>query len=294
MNFPLLLQILAGPILGAVIGLFTNYIAVKMLFRPLNEVKIGKLTLPFTPGIIPRRKAALAKALGKACSESLIREEDLKRTLLSENFCTAISNGVLALPSVRESGSALFGEEKYGEKREMVLNYLTDRIVSAIKGLDMTELITAAAPELITAIAGKNPLIGMFVNESLIASLAPALAERLNGYLAEGGKERLRDVLDTKLAPFEEKPLRDIFKDPEKMKEVIVGVYRQLVERHADSLTAQFHIDKIVEDKVNAMPAKDLEQLVLSVMKKELNSVIWLGGIIGLIIGLFGLLADLF
>ena len=33
------------------------------------------------------------------------------------------------------------------------------------------------------------------------------------------------------------------------------------------------------------MPPEALEELLLSVMKKELNAVIWLGGAIGLILG---------
>ena len=52
------LTIIAGPLIGAVIGYFTNYLAVKMLFRPRREIKIGSKTLPFTPGVIPKRKAA--------------------------------------------------------------------------------------------------------------------------------------------------------------------------------------------------------------------------------------------
>ena len=49
-----ILEIIAGPAIGAVIGYCTNYIAVKMLFRPLKPIKIGNRTLPFTPGIIPK------------------------------------------------------------------------------------------------------------------------------------------------------------------------------------------------------------------------------------------------
>lgn len=36
-----IIEILAGPVIGAVIGYCTNYIAVKMLFKPLNPVKLG-------------------------------------------------------------------------------------------------------------------------------------------------------------------------------------------------------------------------------------------------------------
>ena len=44
---------LTGPLIGAVIGYFTNYLAVKMLFHPRKAIKVGKFTLPFTPGAIP-------------------------------------------------------------------------------------------------------------------------------------------------------------------------------------------------------------------------------------------------
>ena len=39
------------PFIGAVIGCFTNFIALKMLFRPYQEVKIFGRKLPFTPGM---------------------------------------------------------------------------------------------------------------------------------------------------------------------------------------------------------------------------------------------------
>ena len=35
-----ILRMLAGPLIGAVIGYCTNYIAVKMLFRPYHPVKL--------------------------------------------------------------------------------------------------------------------------------------------------------------------------------------------------------------------------------------------------------------
>ncbi|MFR6276302.1 MAG: DUF445 domain-containing protein [Blautia sp.] len=87
MNF---LRLLAGPLIGAVIGYCTNYIAVKMLFRPLYPVKIGNWTLPFTPGIIPRGKSRLAKALGSAVGDHLITKQDLEDMLLSDGVKNTI------------------------------------------------------------------------------------------------------------------------------------------------------------------------------------------------------------
>ena len=53
------LKYIINPIMGTIIGFGTNYIAVKMLFRPYTAKKIGKFTLPFTPGVIPKRRRLL-------------------------------------------------------------------------------------------------------------------------------------------------------------------------------------------------------------------------------------------
>ena len=58
---------LAGPLIGAVIGLFTNYIAVKMMFRPYEEVRLFGWRVPFTPGIIPRRGRSVFPAIIRSC-----------------------------------------------------------------------------------------------------------------------------------------------------------------------------------------------------------------------------------
>ena len=57
--------IIIRPLIGAGIGDITNWIAVKMLFRPLKPIKFGKHALPFTPGIIPKNKARIAESIGE-------------------------------------------------------------------------------------------------------------------------------------------------------------------------------------------------------------------------------------
>ena len=54
------LSFFIGPIIGGIIGLITNGIAIRMLFRPLKAIKVWGLTLPFTPGLIPKEKPRIA------------------------------------------------------------------------------------------------------------------------------------------------------------------------------------------------------------------------------------------
>ena len=80
------LQWLIGPIVGAIIGLITNGIAIRMLFRPLYPVKIGKFTLPFTPGLIPKEKPRLAHSIGQVVANQLVNAEVLEKGLLNKDI----------------------------------------------------------------------------------------------------------------------------------------------------------------------------------------------------------------
>ena len=51
----------------------------------------------------------------------------------------------------------------------------------------------------------------------------------------------------------------------------------------------QVDIATIVENKVNEMDIKDIEDLVLSVIKNELNSIVNLGALIGFLIVLINI-----
>lgn len=83
---------IVGPVVGAVIGLVTNGIALKMIFRPLYPKYIGKWKLPFTPGLIPKERGRLAKSIGNAISVNLMSPEVLEKTLLSEEMTGKVSS----------------------------------------------------------------------------------------------------------------------------------------------------------------------------------------------------------
>ena len=57
-----------------------------------------------------------------------------------------------------------------------------------------------------------------------------------------------------------------------------------------DKVLQGLDISKIVEQKISQMSVDDLETLVLTVMKKELNTIVNLGALIGLLLGMFNLL----
>jgi uncharacterized membrane protein YheB (UPF0754 family) len=86
MDFREILPYLVPPLLGALIGYVTNYIAIRMLFRPLRPWRIFGLRLPLTPGIIPSKRHELAQKMGEMVGSHLLTAEDVGRALEKEVF----------------------------------------------------------------------------------------------------------------------------------------------------------------------------------------------------------------
>jgi uncharacterized membrane-anchored protein YjiN (DUF445 family) len=76
---------LIPPLVGAVIGYVTNAIAIKMLFRPHHALRIFGFRLPFTPGILPRRRHTLADSIGAMVQRELLTPEIVKARLHRED-----------------------------------------------------------------------------------------------------------------------------------------------------------------------------------------------------------------
>jgi uncharacterized membrane protein YheB (UPF0754 family) len=89
-----LLLIAAPPVVGGVIGYFTNDLAIKMLFRPYRPLYIAGQRLPFTPGLIPSNQERLAKRIADTIMGSLLTPEELqnlaRRLLQTERMQSAI------------------------------------------------------------------------------------------------------------------------------------------------------------------------------------------------------------
>ncbi|MBU8905430.1 DUF445 family protein [Desertibacillus haloalkaliphilus] len=78
--------------IGAIIGGFTNSLAIKMLFRPYVPVYIGKWRVPFTPGLIPKRRGELADQLGKMVVTHLLTPEGIRKKLMNASFVREMTN----------------------------------------------------------------------------------------------------------------------------------------------------------------------------------------------------------
>lgn len=141
------------PLIGGVIGLVTNYIAVKMIFRPLKRRRI--LFVPFH-GLVPRRQKELAKSIGRVVGSHLVEHKDIVRSFEKLDFDKLLS-GVLdrgLAPKIQELRALpLIGgfltEERIGDIKSAIQKSvmahkqtILDEIEKGlVKGLDVQKMV---------------------------------------------------------------------------------------------------------------------------------------------------------
>lgn len=86
MNYQQYLPYLIPPLLGGVIGYVTNYIAIRMLFRPLRAWRILGIRVPLTPGIIPGKRDELAVRMGEMVGEHLLTADDVGQAFAKDSI----------------------------------------------------------------------------------------------------------------------------------------------------------------------------------------------------------------
>lgn len=293
--------ILTGPIIGAIIGYLTNNIAVKMLFRPLRPIKIGKYTLPFTPGIIPKGQGRLAKAVGVAVGSNLLTEEVFEEKLLSDEVIEQIKNYLNHFfeeqkendTTLRQLLEEISSEDVAAEQIDMAKASITERMTKKVKeanlGAIVSDAVVSAAKKKIS-----GSFIEMFVSDNMINSIAGYVEENVKDYIDEHGEEVIGKMVDDEAENLMNKTVGEVITTMDNSRfdwtEMLINGYKKIVSTKGKEMVQHLNIPEMVENRVNAMDVKELEELVLSVMKKELNAIVNLGALIGFIMGLLNLL----
>lgn len=145
---------LAIPAIGGVIGFVTNWLAVKMIFRPVRPVHILGLRLQ---GLMPRRQQDMARSIGDVVGGHLLSHQDLAKGLsgldlegvLGEVLEVGLRPKIDELRNLPLIGGFLT-EDRVDEIRKSIVEGLLkhkarilERLESALEaGLDVRSVVT--------------------------------------------------------------------------------------------------------------------------------------------------------
>ena len=291
---------LIGPAVGAVIGYITNDIAIRMLFRPHQAKYIMGIHVPFTPGIIPKEKARIASAIGKAVSENLMNREVLEKSLLSDDMLMKISN------AIDEFVTTQSGNDETIE--QFALHYLSSDDINAMRS-DVTggivKLVTAKLQnsDLGSSIAHmatehvmektRNSLAGRLGAEMFIQPLAQPiekiLAKHINEILQNNSQQMIQDLVNKEASELMGMTMSQLTtgrdEQVEQIKRGVLNAYRTIIIEHLPRILQDIDISTIIEQRINEMDMNEAEAIIMDVMKKELRAIVWLGALLGCIMG---------
>ena len=180
-----LLPWVAPPLLGALIGFLTNALAIRMLFRPLREVRVLGVRLPLTPGVIPRRRHELSHSIGRMVSEQLLSPESIGARLQSPDVAAALAGQVGEL------------------RRSLMQRRLRDLLPSGGGDPAVTDAAAADGTGATTSAPGPQPRIGDLLRPVLGGLLARLIGSRgfmngvrraVAGVVSAIGQRRLAEV----------------------------------------------------------------------------------------------------
>ncbi len=83
------------PLIGAVIGWITNVLAIKLLFRPYRPWKVPLLGYELQ-GLLPRRRAEIARSIGKVIEAELLSPELILGQILNPGMKAEIAATMVA------------------------------------------------------------------------------------------------------------------------------------------------------------------------------------------------------
>ncbi len=296
--------LLAGPIIGAIIGYCTNYIAVKMLFRPWEAKYLFGRRLPFTPGIIPKSRDRIATSIGAAVGENLLTEDALEKNLLSKDLTSKISKKI----------NTTFEKEKQDQRvvRDVITYYMdgdefdslmkrgelkvADVLTLKIIETDLGEIVAAQALKAIHEKQEKS-FWAKFITEDFIHSLLKNVSNRVNRVVAQEGPTIIQNKIQAEFDDLQEKTVGEVFTMLEEtgidFGQVTVSVYETLIRKKLPSMLRTLDIAGIVREKMDTFTPKEMEELTFKIAKKELNAIVNLGALIGFVLGMANVLVNL-
>ena len=273
------LSYLIGPLTGGIIGYFTNWLAIKMMFRPHKPKYIFGMKIPFTPGLIPKERGRIAEAVGKSISENLMNKEVLEKNLLSEDMLTKIGT---------EYDTFVTRQKVNGETFRTFLSHfisnqdleriqsdaggeLASQIHTRLADSNLGNMLAHAAVE--HAISKmENSLLGVAFNaeQFLILLQEPAehlLSKHINQIISNNSEEIVANLIGQESDKLLDTPVCELLKGHDEqliqLRHILLDGYRQVISIHLPKILSTIDISRIIRDRINDMDIEEGERIIL-------------------------------
>ncbi len=246
-----LFEMLFSVSIAGLVGIGTNTIAIKMLFRPLEKTFFGR------QGIIPKNREKIAHSLSKAVKERIINENSIAEFVFEEEKIEELSKklsfyieNTLKKEESRERIKKLIKDFKESPIKDEIFDDISKLIEKHVEEFFSSERISFSSMfsklrNLLKEIKRKDEVYGEIVENlkwiirELIKRSSNEISEKLNELIDSFLSKKLLGLpLILKKAfisdEYIQKELKEFLEDEEKLK--MTGDFFQLILEKLDSL----------------------------------------------------------
>lgn len=129
------------PVIGAVIGAVTNDVAIRMLFRPREQWRLGTISLPLTPGLIPKQRYEISQSIAETFVENVFDGDDVLDLILNAENRPLLENKVSGVID-KLGGMLKINRLMLSMVKEFAGNYILKEITEFVEesGLDTEKI----------------------------------------------------------------------------------------------------------------------------------------------------------
>lgn len=252
-----------GALIGAVIGYITNWLAIKMLFRPREAKYIFGMKLPFTPGLIPKEKSRIANKVGETVGTHLLNSDSLSKALKDDKIKAKfnevakekINQIINSNSTLEESLKNTLGENYYALKENMI-NNIAKTILESIQEEEFKNKVKFYIVDSIKERLNKNPeKIIDFINSNKFREIIINTLE----------EEKTRDIIGKALL----KEVKTLGKEDLTIEEVIPENIKPYIEEYVKSQK-----DTLVDIIKNLLRDDEVSHKIKSAINDNIPSIV--------------------
>ena len=252
-----------GALIGAVIGYITNWLAIKMLFRPREAKYIFGMKLPFTPGLIPKEKSRIANKVGETVGTHLLNSDSLSKALKDDKIKAKFNevakekiNQIINSNSTLENSlKNTLGENYYALKGNMIDN-IAKTILESIQEEEFKNKVKFYIVDSIKERLNKNPeKIIDFINSNKFREVIINTLE----------EEKTRDIIGKALL----KEVKTLGKEDLTIEEVIPENIKPYIEEYVKSQK-----DTLVDIIKNLLRDDEVSHKIKSAINDNIPSIV--------------------
>lgn len=124
---------------------------------------------------------------------------------------------------------------------------------------------------------------------ALAEPVEQALGKNINEMLQNNSKEIVGNLIGNEIEHLMDCPMYSLLSDKdeqiEQAKHSVLSLYRTVIKEHLPKILETINVSKMIENRINEMDMNETETIIFQVMDKELKAIVWLGALLGMIMG---------